>query len=274
MLFALLAGLLVWQGVAEAIEPMWSLALLHWVRPQRSAVEVAGPGDTTLRVYRDTSPHIGKVAGLQKGLIWTAEGQELVEEGYGLGCPLVVVGDQAYNAKRAEVSYEQAGEVSVIRKRFSMDTLDTPIRFLRRKYRRVTPLGSVLCTYRVHPDGVIDVEVDLGDLDASWTRLFMMNEAGATRFWHYSGGEGLDLEGEAIGIWRPMQANSGCMRSGDLSLGFCVEAGEGHTLYAGRERYWQYNWRGVFYLSWAGIDIEVAGPRDSYAYRVLLEAGP
>jgi hypothetical protein len=42
-------------------------------------------------------------------------------------------------------------------------------------------------------------------------------------------------------------------------------------VYYGRERYWQYNWRGVFTLAWAGVDLAVDGPRPSVRYRLTLE---
>jgi len=42
-----------------------------------------------LRLHSDTRPHVGKIAGLQKGLVWVQAGQTLVEEGYGFGCPIV-----------------------------------------------------------------------------------------------------------------------------------------------------------------------------------------
>ena len=59
-------------------------------------------------------------------------------------------------------------------------------------------------------------------------------------------------------------------------MGFCVEPveeglGTPVEMYYGRERYKQYNWRGTYQLSWAGVDLALDAPQSTYAYRIRLE---
>jgi hypothetical protein len=266
----LLVLLLAWKLLAELIEPHYLL----WFYPRFPYLEAPGAAGTALRLYTDTRPYVGKIARLQKGLVWVRRGRALVEEGYGFGCPIVVHEGRAYNSRTAQVDISDEGEFVRLTKRYSMDTVDTPIQFLRRKYRSVPALGVIECQYDVYPDGVIDVEVDLTGVDVPWQRLYVMNEQGARRFTRYYDDAGTRLEGEQIGIW----ASSGefipraCFENGDASLSFCVEPEPPALVYYGRERYNQYNWRGIFYLAWSGVDLEVSPPQARYRYRITLEA--
>lgn len=266
----LAAALLAWKLVAEVIEPHFLL----WLRPALQALEAPTVSGTTVRLYRDTRPYVGKIAGLQKGLIWLHDDRQIVEEGYGFGCPIIEIGGQAYLAKHAKTETIPLQEGTRLVKHFEVDTLDTPIRLLRRKYRPVSSLGTVTFQYDVQPDGTIDVEVDFSELKAPWGRAYLMNEQGANHFFNYSDSNGSELEAGDIGIWQRIEesASRACFDSPSRGLRFCIEPEEKPILYFGRERYWQYNWRGVYYLSWSGIDIEVEGPREAYRYRIVLEA--
>jgi hypothetical protein len=265
-----LAGLiLAWQLVAEAIEPHYTL----WFQPRSAVLEVPSIGDTNLRLYGDTRPHVGKIAGLQKGLVWVRDRAELVEEGYGFGCPIIEIDGRAHVSRRAQIELSFLEDVARLSKRYEIDTVDTPIRLLRRKYRPVPPVGTVVVHYDIQADGVIEVGVDLSGLGGEWSKAYLMNEQGANRFTRYRDADGTRLEGEEIGIWERSEEfiRRACFDGHD-GLGFCVEPEEPATVHYGRERYVQYNWRGIFYLSWAGIEIEIAAPRPNYRYRVVLEA--
>ncbi|UCC61501.1 MAG: hypothetical protein JSV36_11880 [Anaerolineae bacterium] len=271
LVLAAAVALPAWKLIAEIIEPH---ALL-WLRPASPALEAASVAGTTLRLHGDTRPHIGKIAGLQKGLVWVWRGRSLVEEGYGFGCPIVESQGQAYVSKTAEIETLPLQEGARLIKRYEMDTVDTPIRFLRRKYRRAPSLGTVTVQYDIYPDGVIDVEVDFSRMKRGWTKAYLMNEQGAHHFVHYADGSGLDLQAGDIGIWQRVDGSTRpmCFASETRDLRFCVEPEETPTVYYGRERYWQRNWRGLYYLAWAGIDIQVEAPRQTYRYRITLEAG-
>jgi hypothetical protein len=159
-------------------------------------------------------------------------------------------------------------------KHFEIDTLDTPIRFLRRKYQPVPSMGTVTVQYDIHSNGVIDVTVDLTQIKQGWSRVYLMNEQGADHFRRYTDSSGLDLQADEIGIWAQTDAATHrlCFSRETRDLQFCVEPGGTPTVYYGRERYWQRNWRGLYYLSWAGVDVQVQAPRQTYKYRILLEA--
>jgi hypothetical protein len=97
-----------------------------------------------------------------------------------------------------------------------------------------------------------------------------MNEQGARFFARYEE-PGLAVEGEGFGRWQPTTARRGCVVAGDRSVQFCVETEQDVSRYFGRERYNQYYWAGVYALSWAGIDLELA-PQDSrFEYRISVE---
>jgi hypothetical protein len=259
-----------WKLIAELIEPHFLL----WLGQHEPFLEVSTVAGTALRLYSDTRPHVGKVAGLQKGLAWVRDGRLLIEEGYGFGCPIIEWEGMAYLSQHAEAEIVAQGETPRLVKRYTIDTVDTPIQFLRRKYRRVPSLGQVVFRYDIHPDGAIDVEVDFSGLRVAWTHAYLMNEQGARRFVHYTDATGRVLSDKEIGIWEPPErfVPRACFESGDRQLQFCVEAQPPATVYYGRERYEQYNWRGIYTLSWAGVDIELAAPRDVYRYRVTLGA--
>ena len=270
VIFALL--LMVWQLVAEVVEPHRTVPLLALYRPRSPPIELPAIGGTVLRLYADTRPHVGKITSLQKGLVWVVDGRELTEEAYGFGCPILLVDGVGYVSQHARVSLVEDYGVPVIEKRFSMDTIDTPIEFLRRKYRPVPPIGEVVFIYRQVAEGVLDVIVDLSGIGSAWQQAYLMNEQGANAFTRFRDSDGLNLDERGLGIWSTTKASSACFHSKDERIGFCVEPNEDATLYYGRERYLQYNWRGTYYLSWSGIDIELEGPRESYGYRIVLHA--
>jgi hypothetical protein len=268
--------LVAWQLTAEIVEPH---ALL-WFQPSSPLLEVPGIAGTTLRLHSDTRPRVGKIAGLQKGLVWVQGRRTLVQEGYGFGCPIIESEGRAYISRHATIevrpvspSFSQQGGRRLV-KHYEIDTIDTPIRFLRRKYRTVPSLGTVSVQYDISPSGVIDVEVDFSQIHQGWQKAYLMNEQGARYFVRYADSSGLALQAPDIGIWQRtgQSVRRACFEREASDLRFCIEPEERPILYYGRERYWQRNWRGFYYLSWAGIDIEIEGPRNVYRYRIVLEA--
>ena len=261
----------LWQGVAEAIEPYWTLQLYGLLTHSKAGIEVALGPESIITLYREPRPHVGKIAALQKGLIWRVAGQTLVEEGYGFGAPIIEVRGQAYNSRTATIYFDPSAAAYHLRKVYVMDTIDTPARLLRRKYRPVEPIGEVAVDYVVLPDGVIEIQVDFSGLTAPWDRAYLMNEQGARQFTAYHDDSGLALQGAELGIWQQTPASEACFVSDQAGAQFCVLPGPGGALLFGRERYLQWNWRGVYSLSWAGVDIALDGPRDTYQYRLQLE---
>ena len=97
-----------------------------------------------------------------------------------------------------------------------------------------------------------------------------MNEQGARFFTRYEE-PGRSVAGEQFGPWQRTTARRGCIVASDGSVQFCVETERELPRYYGRERYNQYYWVGVYALSWAGIDLELESPVQSFAYRIALE---
>jgi len=267
---AVTSTFLVWQLAAELVEPHLLLVIADWFRPKAPPLEVATVGGTALRLYGDTRPHVGKIAGLQKGLVWVQQGQELIEEGYGLGCPVVESGGRAYVSGHSETAMERQGDVVILTKRYQMDTIDTPVRFLQRKFRRVPSLGVVTVRYEIRVDGTVDVAADLTELQEGWERAYLMNEQGAVQFAHYHDASGVDLNADGIGIWDLASVQQACFDGADGELSFCVAADLPARLYYGREHRRLYNWRGVSSLSWSGIDLELQASESTYEYRITL----
>jgi hypothetical protein len=272
---ALLAGLLLllFFVLKESREPYLWLYIDDLFRPKPPPFTLPLSNGLDVRLYADTRPHTGKVARLQKGLVLVEglrepqlrDGRERIEEGFGFGLPLVEVDGQAYLSRSATV--EQVGNVLI--KRYQLDTLDTPSGFLRRKYEPVFPIGTVTVTYTVSAEHIL-VAADFSGLEAPWSRAYLMNEQGARFFTRYVE-PGLAVEGEGFGRWQPTTARRGCVVAGDRSVQFCVETEQDVSRYFGRERYNQYYWAGVYALSWAGIDLELA-PQDSrFEYRISVE---
>jgi len=267
---AAIGAFLAWQLVAELVEPHLFLVIADWLKPKNPPLEVATIAGTTLRLYGDTRPHIGKIAGLQKGLVWVQQGRELVEEGYGLGCPLVESGGRAYVSSHSETAMERQGDVVILTKRYHMDTIDTPVRFLQPKFRRVPSLGVVTVRYEIRLDGTIDVAADFSNLQEIWERAYLMNEQGAGRFTRYHDAGGADLTADQIGIWALAGVQQACFDDTGGELSFCVTADSSARLYYGRERTRLYNWRGVSSLSWSGIDLELQPSQSHYDYQITL----
>ena len=153
---------MAWFLLKEAIEPHWVIRLGDLVRPGPPPVTLALDSGLVLRAYPDTRPHVGKITPLQKGLVLVQDGQELIEEGYGFGTPIVVQDGRSYLAQHADVAASPDGREIV--KRFRIDVEDTWTQLFRRKYRTVEPLGSIVFTYTVAGPGILDVAVDFSGL--------------------------------------------------------------------------------------------------------------
>jgi hypothetical protein len=227
----------------------------------------------SLRLYEDTRPHVGKIASLQKGPVLVRSGDELVEEGYGFGAPIVIVDGRQYLSRTARVEVYPEQERLV--KWFEIDTEDTWTRPFRRKYRPVDPLGEIVFTYTVTGPGQLDVEADFTGLRSTPDAVYLANEQGASHFTRYSDSDGTDRVFADVpdtpDQWIPTTAPHTCFTAEKLGLRMCVETSTGQRKYVGRERYRQWRWSGAFALSWAGTDIEIGDPTGRFGYRVTVE---
>ena len=109
ILGAILAVAMAWFLLKEVIEPHWTIRLGDLVSPGPLPVTMALGNGLVLHAYSDTRPHVGKITPLQKGLVLVQDGQELIEEGYGFGTPIVVLGGRSYLSQHAGVSASPDG---------------------------------------------------------------------------------------------------------------------------------------------------------------------
>jgi hypothetical protein len=291
----LIALVLLFLVVKESREPHLWLFVEDLLHPKPPPLQVHLPNGLELRLYADPRPHTGKVARLQKGLVLVQDGEERIEEGFGFGLPLIQFNGQAYLSRVASV--QQMGDTLV--KHYEMDTVDTPSGFLRRKYEPVPSIGTVVISYTLASGrgdagasasesspqaglatSTVRVTADFSGLLVAWTQAYLMNEQGARFFTRYEE-PGLAVEGKDFGKWQSTLAPRGCIVAGDRSVRFCVETREPGQKYYGRERYNQFYWVGMYALSWAGIDLELQAPPDSFEYWLDIqsadlnpEAGP
>lgn len=260
-----LAVLALFIAIRETREPYVWLFADDLLNPKPAPIDLPLDDGLALRLYVDTRPHVGKIARLQKGLVLLVDGEEWVEEGFGLGLPLVEVEGQAYLSRTATVRRDG----DILSKTYVMDTIDTPSGFLRQKYVPVEPIGTVTVHYRL-ANRAVEVSADFGGLRRPWTRAYLMNEQGAGYFDRYEDPDGA-VAGDDLGRWERTVQSTGRVSGRSHPVSFRVETDEPTSRYYGRERYYQYYWIGLYWLSWAGVDLEVEPPTERFAYRVVLD---
>jgi hypothetical protein len=269
MAVAIAAVLLL--AIREHYDPRLSLYAADLLRLRSRPLTAPLSRDLALRLYATTRPHVGKIASLHKGLVLVHGGHELIEEGYGFGLPIVEANGVAHISRDAETWLVREGSEVTLVKAYRIDVADRPSRFLHVKYQNVQPLGTVVFSYTVRPPELIDVTVDFSGLEENWDRAYLMNEQGARAFTRYRDPTGMPQGGDDVGIWRETSAPFGCWEAPTHRLRFCVEAVAGQPGFVGRERYNQYNWMGIYTLSWSGIDIQVEAPLETYTYTIRVD---
>ena len=269
-----LALFVAWFILKEAIEPHWVIRLSDLLTPGPQPVTMNLGNGLEVRAYSDTRPHVGKITPVQKGLVLVQEGEDLIEEGYGFGAPIIVHGGHAYLSQHAEVTASPDDRQIV--KRYQIDVEDTWTRPFRRKYRPVEPLGSVVFTYTLAAPGVLDVTADFAGLVVRPELVYLANEQGAQHFTLYSDSAGVSRYFADVpdtpDQWVPATAERTCFTAEAREVRFCVETQPEQAKYVGRERYFQRRWSGLFKLSWAGTDIELHQPAGVYRYRNVVDS--
>lgn len=256
-------------SLREYFDPFLILYVDDVINPKAVPLSTQMTEDVTMLLYGDTRPHIGKIDGLQKGLVLEYKGLKIIEEGYGFGLPIIIVDSQPYSAMTAEV--EKLDEGTLV-KRYSIDTADRWTKFLQVKYQSVPTLGEVVVTYTLRSPETIAVDVNFTGLNQTWDAAYVMNEQGARAFPIYEDSKGERRHGDELGIWHPDDDVFGCWLHRDEALRFCIETQTETRRFVGRERYNQYNWVGIYTLSWSGIDIEILPPMSVFTYTILVES--
>ncbi len=89
----------------------------------RFPISVALAGGLAVRIYGDQRPSCMETSALQKGLVLTLDGRELIEEGMGFGVPIVMYADKTFFSSKADVSIQKSGHGYTLRKVFTLDTV-------------------------------------------------------------------------------------------------------------------------------------------------------
>lgn len=96
----------------------------HTSHPQLDGTRVIRfRGNVTARIYGDSRPHNLKTAQLQKGLVLALNGEELAEEGVGIGVPVAIFKDDTYFSASGELSTHSGSAGEIIVKRFILDSV-------------------------------------------------------------------------------------------------------------------------------------------------------
>ena len=87
----------------------------------------------SLRLYSDSRPHCMETTPLHKGLVLMLDNEELIEEGMGLGLPVVKYNDKTFFSSSADVAIQKNGSAFYLKKTFVMDTISRK-KFLHTAY--------------------------------------------------------------------------------------------------------------------------------------------
>ncbi len=77
----------------------------------------------SVTLHSDSYPHCLEIAPLQKGLVLSLDGMDLIEEGVGFGVPVAKYGDRTYFSGSAECFLDIEGNRQRLVKRFHLDTI-------------------------------------------------------------------------------------------------------------------------------------------------------
>ncbi len=261
-------------------------------------------GELSVRLYPDSRPKTLEIGGLHKGLIILANGEELVEEGAGLGVPVAVYGDKTYFAGSSKVDVLSANP-PILRKTYELNMVsrksignisisDGVYRPLHAVFHaayvsvpRLRPIlngvmrlrdeagletsfetresrGSVPVTYSISPNEIA-VEVDLSSMKPDGlVEIVILNEQGA-RFSLYSDCDNCLLEGNCIGGWDVVEAKECTLSDPSSSASFTLRSMNGALLRRGREAVKKR-------FSWAGLNYSLSKDARNFRYSINLRS--
>jgi hypothetical protein len=101
-----------------------------------------------VRLYADCRPNFLETGSLQKGLVLTLDGKELIEEGIGFGVPVVKYGDKTFFSTKAEVSTTKNRSAVTLTKVYILDTVSLK-KFGQSRYIDDTIYSSIRKTFQI-----------------------------------------------------------------------------------------------------------------------------
>lgn len=256
-----------------------------------------------LRIYSDTSPHNWKIASLQKGLILTYRGREIVGAGAGFGFPTLVCSNELNFSSSARVRIFQQGKATVIQKEFFIDRIKRN-RFQRatleslkarnmldiaailcRKYFRVLRLKDLLIRFGVRTEfmsipnvgfvtmtyvidrGLVRVKADFAHVKKKVLKAILLLNEQSSRFFRVpSDSNGSKLVDAEIGHWGIVRADHASITDIDCKIGFRLRQMENSTLRKGQEYL-------NGFLDWVGLDYEINPNCLAFEYAIEIMEG-
>jgi hypothetical protein len=243
-----------------------------------------------------------KIAELQKGLILTYNGIQLVGEGAGFGLPVIVCPEETFFSGSAKVTISIVSGLVRIVKEFSMDRVlrnkfgklqleNRQVRSLlkylaglyqnnqsfrsvlfrefmtnlriKSSFEKKDTVGKISVTYEVSKNN-IKVQVDLSGVKTQYRKeIFILNEQSSHFFRKYSDSQGTTLTDNEIGAWNNSKGQYASFTDVKERFGFRVWQAEGAILRYGREVMRNH-------LDWVGLDFEVNPKKDIFEYKVDL----
>ena len=256
----------------------------------------------SLQLYSDTRPHIGQIAGLQKGLILVHNGTSLVGEGTGFGVPVARYREKTYFSGSSIVQVFEKNNRTTIVKQFVLDMVSqkelgkakigsSMVRkfwmrlddlYMKHKrlrllqinnlyksmgykvnYVKVKSKGKINVTYSIKKP-IIHVKADFSALEKkNLQRIFILNEQGARYFRKYSDSNGTVLFDKKIGAWNNVEAEWASITNEKGEFGFRLWKVNDAIMHVGREFL-----EGTF--DWVGLDYEVNPEKTSFEYDIEM----
>ncbi len=116
-------------------------------------------------------------------------------------------------------------------------------------FKKIEPLTKITVYYHIGSKP-LQIKVDLSEYKKikNNSKVFILNEQGASNFTIYKDSDGNILENNKIGGWNEVRADKACFYKSDRRIGFCLKNLEKVKLYRG----WEYvpddlSWSGLIY---------------------------
>ncbi len=256
-------------GYKEYVAPYWRYHINEWVSKSSPAYRVVLENGLGLAMYSGSKPHVGKIAGLQKGLILTQYGKNLIGEGYGFGLPMIVVNGATWLASKAKTGKFVHGDTTILSKQYIFDTRENDVNFPRRRYTPLQPIGSVRIDYLIYKNS-IEVHADMrGLVDVDYKYIYFMNEQSGKHFRH-----GLNAIGRKIDLiqWQaPLPMAMLGIHAPRLGITYWVKDKMETLKYLGRETLARWHWWGHESTNWAGCDLRLDNKSPTFKYTLTID---
>lgn len=256
-------------GYKEYAAPYWRYHINDWFSKSRPALKAELKNGLSLKLYSSNKPYVGKIAGLQKGLILSQNGMALIGEGYGFGMPLIVVKGKSWVASKAKTGRFVHGDTTILSKQYFFDTRENDVNFPRRRYTPTASIGNIRIDYVIFENS-IEVNADMrGLVDVDYQYIYFMNEQSGRHFRY-----GLNAVGRKIDLiqWQaPLPMATLGIHAPRMGVTFWVKDKMETLKYLGRETLARWHWWGHESTNWAGCDLRLENKLPTFKYTITID---